>query len=238
LLLAQGQAPPERVVLGGYAVDVPAARDALLVVDGQQRLSTLAMAFLDERGEMGRPVYFDLRQNRFVLGERRRAPPGHWVPTRALASSASLIKWLREAGIDEELSDRADEIARSVREYMIPAYLVPYDGEDDSLLKEIFARVNRQGRALRRHEVFQALHRSKGSGDPLTRVVDSLTAWNFGRLELPLIERTTLAVGGFRPTGDLQDLVKDAAQEDALFDRVTAGLGHAVEFLRSDVGVP
>lgn len=90
LLLAQGDAPAQRVTLGGYAIDVPATRDAFWVVDGQQRLSALAMAFLEERGSTGRPIYFDLETNKFVLGYRRRTAPAHWIPTRVLASSANL----------------------------------------------------------------------------------------------------------------------------------------------------
>lgn len=239
LLLAQGDAPAQRVTLGGYVVDVPATRDALWVVDGQQRLSVLAMAFLEERGSTGRPIFFDLEMNQFVLGHRRRTAPAHWVPTRVLASSANLNRWLRDKGVSEQFSDRADDIAQRIREYVIPAYLVPYDGEDDSLLKEIFARVNRQGRNLRRYEVFQALHRTRdGGGDPLTNVVRELASHNFGLLEIPLVERSALAVGGFQPTGRLEDVVKGQEAVRALFVRVAAGLAAAIAFLRDEVGVP
>ena len=239
LLLAQGDAPAQGVTLGGYTIDAPASRDALWVVDGQQRLSVLAMAFLEERSATGRPIFFDLETNKFVLGHRRRTAPAHWVPTRVLASSANLNRWLRDKGMSEEFSDCADDIAQRIREYAIPAYLVPYDGEDDSLLKEIFARVNRQGRTLRRYEVFQALHRARdGGGDPLTNVVRELASHNFGMLEIPLVERSALAVGGFQPTGRLEDLVKEQEPVKALFVRVASGLAAAIAFLRDEVGVP
>ncbi len=174
LLLAQGTAPAETVSLGGFSADVKEVKDALWVVDGQQRLSTLAMALLGDHSGAYRPIYFDLKANEFTLGGRKRAPPPQWVPTSVLASSASLNKWLREAGLADDLSDRADQIASRIREYLLPAYLVPYDGEDDSLLKTIFARVNRSKRALRSDEVFQALHSSRTGGKPIDRVREGL----------------------------------------------------------------
>ena len=152
LLLARGAAPADRVALGSTTFQVPATIDALWVVDGQQRLSTLAMSLLEEHLGTYRPIFFDLEENQFVLGVRRRAPPPHWVPTHVLASSSSLIRWLRDAGVPDGLSDRADDIAQRIREYILPAYVVPYDGHDDSVLKQIFERTNR--RSLPRMLVF------------------------------------------------------------------------------------
>ena len=120
LLLARGEAPADRVVLGGYAVDVPAVPDALWVVDGQQRLMTLAMALLEEHSGAYRPIFFDLEQSRFVVGTRRRAPLPHWLPAHVLSSSSVLNRWLREAAMPDTLSDRADDIARRIREYTLP----------------------------------------------------------------------------------------------------------------------
>lgn len=238
LLLARGAAPEGHVLLGGFSSDVPQTQDALWVVDGQQRLATLAMALLEDHSGTYRPIYFDLKENAFVIGARRRAAPPHWVPTHVLASSAALNKWLRESAVPDEFSDRADDIASRLREYIVPAYLVPYDGQNDQLLREIFARVNRRGRALEQHEVFQALHSSvMGGKGPIDQVRAELVQLGFGELDGSKIEKTAIAVAGGDPGRTLQEQVKQGEVPE-LFGRVSRSLALAVEFLADDVGVP
>jgi len=238
LLLARGEAPADRGTLGGYSVEVPATPDALWVVDGQQRLGTLATALLEDHSGAYRTIYFDLEAERFEIGTRRRAPPPHWVPVHMLSSSSILNKWLREQAMSDRISDRADEISRRIREYTVPAYIVPYDGRDDALLKQIFARINRRGRALESYEVFQALHTSLlGAKGPIDRVRDALAQLGFGSIDPRQVERAALAVAGGDPGGSLE---RDVPVEDvpALFDRVLKSLAAAIEFLASDAGVP
>jgi hypothetical protein len=238
LLLARGAAPADRIMLGGFCANVPETTDALWVVDGQQRLATLAMALFEDHSGTYRPLFFDLRKNEFVIGARRRTAPAHWVPTHVLASSATLNKWLRDSAMPDELSDRADDIASRVREYLVPAYLVPYDGQNDQLLREIFARVNRRGRTLETHEVFQALHASvKGGKGPIDQVRDELVPLGFGQLEGARIERSAIAVAGADPRHALQEQVAPGEVPE-LFERVSKGLARAIEFLADDVGVP
>jgi hypothetical protein len=239
LLLAQSAAPADRVVLGGYVAEVAAVENALWVVDGQQRLATLAMGLLDDRPGTYRPIYFDLNSNTFVLGTRRRAPAPHWVPSHVLASSALVNKWLRQTGISEELSDRADEISRRIREYSIPAYLVPTAGENDQMLRKIFARVNRSGHALTSAEVFQALHSSLAGGKgPIDRVREDFAQLRVGELDASQVERSAMAVAGLRPQGTLEEGLGKSADVPALFARVSKALMRAMEFLVEDTGVP
>ena len=239
LLLAQSNAPADRVVLGGFVAEVPAVDNALWVVDGQQRLATLGMGLLDDRSGPYRPIYFDLDAGRFVLGTRRRAPSPHWVPTHVLASSALLNKWLRQEGISEALSDRADEIASRIREYSVPAYLVPTAGEGDRVLREIFARVNRSGHALTSAEVFQALHSSLAGGKgPIDRVREDIAQLGFGELEDKQVERAAMAVADLQPRGTLEEGLGKDVDVQRLFARVSKALVRAVEFLVDDAGVP
>jgi hypothetical protein len=240
LVLARGQAPADHVVLGGYTVDVPAVPDALWVVDGQHRLTTLATTLLESNSGAYSPVFFDLVENRFVIGRRRHEPLHTWVPAHVLSSFSSLVHWLRQSMLPDVLADRAEAIALRIREYPVPAYIVPYDAEDDSLLKHIFLRINRRGRALESHEMFQALHTSmSGEKGPIDRVRDDLAQLGFGALEPRIIERTAIAVLGGDPGRALQD------QEDlqhrgvlTLFNRVSSSLGLTIEFLANDAGVP
>lgn len=239
LLLAQSAAPADRVVLGGFVAEVPAVENALWVVDGQQRLATLAMSLLDGSPGTYRPIYFELERGKFVLGTRRRAPAVDWIPTHVLSSSALLNKWLRQAGLSEALSDRADEISRRIREYSIPAYLVPTTGEDDRVLREIFARVNRSKHALSSAEVFQALHSSLAGGKgPIDRVCEDIAQLGFGKLDANQVERAAMAVAELQPRGTLAEGLKKDSDVQALFMRVSKALVRAVGFLVEDAGVP
>ncbi|OJH34680.1 DUF262 domain-containing protein [Cystobacter ferrugineus] len=239
LLLAQSAAPADRVVLGGFTAEVPAVENALWVVDGQQRLATLAMGLLDDGPDTHRPIYFDLESNTFVLGRRRRAPSPHWVPTHVLASSALLNKWLRQEGISEELSDHADEISRRIREYTVPAYLVPTTGEDDQILRNIFARVNRFQHALTSAEVFQALHTSRAGGKgPIDSVREDVAELGFGQLKETQVERVAVAVANLQPSSTLGEGLGKDVDVQALFARVSKALMRAVAFLVEDVGIP
>jgi hypothetical protein len=245
LLLARGAASAGPIALGGYARQAPEAADALWVVDGQQRLATLAMALLEEQSGAYRPIFFDLARAQFVLGVRRRTPAPTWLPSHVLASSSQLNRWLREHAIEEDLSDQADQIAQRIREYTLPAYLVPYDGQDDSLLRQIFARVNRRGHALESHEVFEALH-ATADGSPLSRVRQTLALLGFGDIEETDIERAALALLGGSPRGrdELNERIEKHAAEgqpidvEDLFLRVQEGLRRAISFLVEDAGVP
>ncbi len=237
LLLGQGKAPRMTLTLGDYRVEVPEASDALWVIDGQQRLSTLVMSLLGEHTGARRAIYFDLEQNRFVIGPRRRAAPPHWVKTHLLMNITALNRWLRETNLPDALSDRADLISGRLREYMVPAYLVPYQGEDDQVPREVFARVNRRGRALKSHEVFEALHTNAEGIKPLQQVDRTLSSLGFGSLNASVIERSAVAIAGGTPGRKLEDLVaRDAVA--SLFERVTASLSAAIEFLAEEAGVP
>lgn len=241
LLLARGAAPAGQVALAGFFQQVPAAPDVLWVVDGQQRLATLAMAMVEDHSGGYRPIYFDINTDKFILGLRRRAPAPEWIPARVLLSSAALNRWLREANLSDALNDRADQIAARLREYKVPAYLVPYDGQNDAVLQQIFARTNRSGHALERFEVFEALNvsvRGEEAG-PIARMRANLLLLGFGDLEGADIERTTLAIAGATPSQHLDELLKAGKLNTVQLSReVTEGLSRAVAFLREDAGIP
>lgn len=240
LLLARGQAPADRVVLGGYTVDAPAVPDALWVIDGQQRLTTLAMTLLEANSGAYSPVFFDLEANRFVIGERRREPLPTWVPAHLLSSFSALLRWLHESALSDTLWDRAEAIALRIRDSAVPVYIVPYHGQDDGFLETVLLRINRSGRAPEGHETLRPV-RDGDSGEkrPIDRVRDDLAQLGFGMFDLPIIERTAIAVLGGDPGRSLEEQV-DWAQQDgpALFNRVSSSLACTIEFLANDVGVP
>lgn len=240
LLLARGPAPAGHVSLAGFHQEVSAVVDALWLVDGQQRLATLAMALIEDHSGGYRPLFFDPQSGQFVLSPRRHAPPPEWIPTQVLLSSAALNRWLREANLSEVLNDRADQIAARLREYQVPAYLIHYDGRDDGALRDIFERTNNVGHGGQSEGVEpiqDAIGRFK-EAVPIARIRANLAPLGFGALEGSEIELAALAVTGTTLDQPFDDLIEAWASNGArLSQEVTEGLSRAIAFLREDVGI-
>lgn len=231
-----GEAGP--ISFGPIEIEVDEAPDALWVVDGQQRITSLFGALspdhkgIDDRFE----VYFDLETSRFV-NPRRGVVPSRSVPVREALETRTLLNWSRqhEADLDAEDLNLVDRLGGVLREYKVPAYIVT--GDDQNLLREIFDRVNSAGKPIRRAEVFHALFaRDEVPGSPRS-VREELRRSGFGLLDENLIVQSLLAIRG----GDVQRDIHGefGSDEDPVdwFDRTEQALGRAIDFLRSE-GVP
>jgi hypothetical protein len=217
---------------------VGAAADALWVVDGQQRITSLFGALspvhqgVDDRFE----VYFDLAAQTFV-NPRRGTVPSRSVPVRAVLETRSLLNWTRhhEAELDAGDLDLVDRLGGVLRDYKIPAYIVT--GDDQNLLREIFDRVNSAGKPIRRAQVFHALFAREGVPGSPDSVRDELRHTGFGIVEENRIVQSVLAIRGGNVQRDIRD--EFGPDEDPVdwFDRAEQALVRAIGFLKAE-GVP
>ncbi|MDR1295025.1 MAG: DUF262 domain-containing protein [Bifidobacteriaceae bacterium] len=204
LLLWEREAPAERVRLGTLDVEAPSVQDAWHVVDGQQRVTTLA-ASLHANAE-GAPfeVYWDIDAQAFRPGrpEGRHAA----IPLPTLFSLPDLLSWFSR---HPELANRIDETARltaRLREYEVTGYVVR--DEDEDTLRQVFDRMNNFGKRLSKAEVFDALHgtgtRSTGQEDRFRTIGDRLDATTtFGRVADTTLMYSFLARRGGDPSRDV-----------------------------------
>jgi hypothetical protein len=139
------QAPAERLELGPLVIEAPEIPNAWWVVDGQQRLATLAACLL-------RPVplptkagkedpfvlYFDAATHNFEGPTASRAVPTTWIPVPNLLDSIRLVEWTNEwtHRNDESLRTAAFAAGSRIREYAIPLYIL--DVADSNAVKEMF----------------------------------------------------------------------------------------------------
>lgn len=226
------------ISFGPIEVEVDEAADALWVVDGQQRITSLFGALspvhqgVDDRFE----VYFDLESQRFV-NPRRGTVPSRSVPVREVLETRSLLNWTRrhEADLDAGDLDLVDQLGGVLRDYKVPAYIVT--GDDQNLLREIFDRVNSAGKPIRRAQVFHALFARDGVPGSPSSVRDELRHTRFGAIEENRIVQSLLAIRGGNVQRDIRD--EFGADEDPVdwFDRAEQALVRAIGFLKSD-GVP
>ncbi|HVE83039.1 MAG TPA: DUF262 domain-containing protein, partial [Myxococcales bacterium] len=159
LLFWKRAAPADSVKLGPITVDAPAMRDALWVVDGQQRVTSLVGVLLHPDPIHGRDEYalgIDLQIEEFVRSKPSR--PKSWMPLNVVLDTTRLRSWLDAYELRVERPEHvvtAHRVAKALRDYQLPAHVI--EGDDESLALDVFSRTNSAGRRLTQHDVFDAL---------------------------------------------------------------------------------
>lgn len=157
LLLWDRPADAGPVSLGPVHVEAMATNSALWVVDGQQRITSLAACLLPTQEPAAATQYdisFDLEKETFQRSSTR--DPLTHIPVREAYDLSRILVLVRDRGITDHLQDRAFRLADQLRNYEIPAYRVSSD--DEQALREIFDRTNTSGKSMTKKEVFRALN--------------------------------------------------------------------------------
>jgi hypothetical protein len=225
---------------------LPASGDVYLVVDGQQRITTLWES-LGLAPEPGRPaMLFDVMKG-FVV---RAAKKSELAPTPAFADAArppslpmhlaldavTLGEWIPPS-LPREIKQRYYEVGKRLREYLVPIYVI--EGDDVEVLRRVFDRTNSAGKPLTRDAVFDALVGSRvtrNGESGLALVLEQLRDLSFGAVERSTILKAFEAIRGDR-VGKLDPRSLDARAAEADLLLAAAALRKAIEFLQS-IGVP
>lgn len=245
LLFWENRAEPDEIRFGTVHVSAGARTDALWVVDGQQRIVSLARVLLAPESEVDEfALYFDLEQRQIVpppLPAERTADLARWLPMTEVLDAEKLRQWaygnLEKA---PERRERAFQLGRRIREYEIPAYLVRTDNE--ATLREVFGRINSAGKRLEASEVFDALHGARTHSRPATipQIVTELERLDFGRVEEKILYRLLRVLLGADVTersGAGPPWLSRPVAEQAY--RHTAEVAErVVQFVKNDVGIP
>jgi hypothetical protein len=243
LLVWKRQGPAERVHLGPLLIDAEQLSDAWYVVDGQQRLTSLAAG-------LGRPwpppldatdpflVLFDAASQTFLT--LRGAVPSTAVPLPELLDAAQLGEWLITwpHSRDRELRQRVFEAGKRLREYRVPMYVV--ETNDEEVLREIFYRTNKRGKQLEWTEVHDAIFRHRG-GPPstVTELGNEVAELGFGRISDRQLLSCLIAIRGGDVTRSPDDhLEEDRSLLDGAVGEGLAALRSALLFLRVHAGIP
>lgn len=250
LLLWRRPAPAAPVKLGGLRIQAREFDEGWWVVDGQQRLTSLASALTESGAKDERfALAYDLRKQVFVHPDREEK--GHIVPLPTLFDLQRLIRWFtKEHPEASEMLDEASRVTRAIREYKVPAYLV--DQDDEAVLRQIFDRMNNYGKRLSRAEVFSALHPGQSSRvEPFShfqRIAEAVHAdRGFGVVDDDTVLQAILARRGGNVTRDIRGEFSELARgsrdfaaeiEEETYREGELALFRAVEFLQEEAGVP
>ncbi|MFT3662917.1 MAG: DUF262 domain-containing protein [Gordonia sp. (in: high G+C Gram-positive bacteria)] len=247
LLMWSRAADAGTVRLGALSIDAPALGSALWVVDGQQRVTTLANVFSPEGSKDSRfGLSVDLTDERVV--RTKESAPSHVIPLPVLFDLQELMRWFRDRPEAEEYFDRATGVSKRILKAQISASVVTTGDED--VLREIFDRVNNYGKRLKRSEVFAALHPAEPSDDDwssFASIAESIdAAENFGLIDVDTVMKAVLARRGADITRDIRlefterRGTSDFPDEDVktAYRLGAESLTAAVNFLQQEAGVP
>ncbi|MEN9368956.1 MAG: hypothetical protein RL489_3314 [Pseudomonadota bacterium] len=245
LLLWETSAHEEQMQWGSLRLKADTRPDALLVVDGQQRLVSLARILLTtDEDEDDFALYFDLDDKVFVaptLLGRHADDPARWLPLNRLLNSERLFEWLYDQKPSRERREQALLLGKRLREYDIPAYIVRHGSE--SVLREIFGRMNSMGKKLEAAEVFDALNGTR-SGErtssltDMVRVLDRTLA--FGQIDEEILYRLLRVLHGLDvvPSGHAEPLRLSGNIASELYAQTEQTTRQVVQFMRRHAGIP
>ncbi len=247
LLLWKRPAHQGTVQIGEVSFEAEARSDALWVVDGQQRITTLVEALLRPGQPSESALHFDINDEGFTWkrlpssgqlhAARTPGLPAHLVPTSVLLDSARLMAWIldRDPPLDADARAQVLEVGKRLREYRLPAYIV--ETPDEAVLRVIFERVNRSGARMTDAEVFHALYASEQEQSSLADVAAAVASTGWGKLGDKEVLRTLLAIEGLPIDKGLPNDL-DRARMTRAVGRTSRALVEAAAFLAERAAVP
>lgn len=245
LLLWKAPAVAERLAIGPLDIAAPETQAALWVVDGQQRLVSLAAGLARPTPVPRTPddpyvLYFDPIGCVFKSPDAAGNIPDTWVPVAELLDATRLSEWVFNWAHAQrtDLRKAVFDAGTRIRQYGIPRYTVETD--DVEMLKEIFFRVNSKGKALEWKDVHDALFGAEGtSPSTLESLAERLMDVGMGNVSRDLLLSCVIASKGLDPTQDVAahyerdpDLLRGAVL-DAL-----PALRATLAFLQRDAEIP
>lgn len=249
LLLQKKTAEAAEVMLGPLRVVAPVVHDALWVIDGQQRLTSLAAGLARPTPVPTTPddpfiVYFDAQSLAFQSPPRSGLVPSTWVPVAQLLNASGLMEWMFtwQHSKDSELRTAVFEAGTRLREYQVPLYTV--ETEEESVLRDIFYRTNTFGKVMAWEDVHKALFSKPGAyPSTLSDLSEVLETKHMGRLTQQQLLTSLLAFEGLDSTRNLTDHARRGGEKEldklqtSVQDALPA-LGRVLDFLRNDAEIP
>lgn len=244
LLLWQREAPAQTLQLGALQIRAPKTDNALWVVDGQQRLTSLANALHNDGAAKAEfALAYDLRQDQEGFVRTPATDDPLIIPLPVLFNLQLLLRWFSEHSEISEYLDQATSVTRRIRQFEVPAYKVSQ--EDPRVLQDIFDRMNNYGKRLSRAEVFSALNAGDESlreeSITFNRIAERIDVdYGFGTLDNDTVLGAVLARRGPEVRRDIRSEFASDGDEgrDAAYEAGDAALRRAVLFLQEEAAVP
>jgi hypothetical protein len=236
--------PITKTLEGVETPGLPSAGRPKIVLDGQQRLTSLYKAV--GKTKNGLNVYFNLETEQFQLYLRRLEADPHWVPVRDVVNGTrgelEILKKIEDSG-GPSISDPKSQTylerlngLRRIGEYKFPIEI--FKSDDYEQVTELFVRINSAGTRLRAAELVLAQLALRLPGaivKKFERAMDEYAEINY-ELEPRFLVRALIAIGtGQSRFRYLTEFWKKPAHEiDEIWERTRKGIDSAVNFVRQN----
>ncbi len=246
LLLQKRAAVAQKLLIGPLEIVAHDMPVAYWVIDGQQRLASLAAGLARPMPVPERPVdayvvYFDAQKRTFTAPPFSGIIPTTWVPVAQLFDSAVLSEWVHEwqHGRDAELRAAVFEAGKRLREYDVPLYTI--ETEDEDVVRDIFNRTNTSGSKMSWPEVNTALFGYKGAyPSTLSALAEALEVKGMGSPTQRNLLTYVTASRGLDPTRTLAEY-ESRGEEDKMNGATHDALPiieRVLDFLRDEAEIP
>ena len=245
LLLWQREAGADDLRIGALEVQAGARQDALWVVDGQQRITSLVNA-VDPRG-MADPRFalgYSLRAKKVVLLNRNEG--SSVIPLPDLFDFARALEWLRNNPDVSNAAENIQEVAARLNRLSIPAIIM--EEANEGTLREIFDRINSRGKRLNPAEIFDAIHGGPDRGLTTSGIATHVNEQTrFGRLDDKVVVQALLVRRHPDITRDLHNEFSPSRRnvsafpeenKEEAYKETERALVSAIRFLQQVAGVP
>ena len=226
---------PKQVVFGEISLEIEKEpSNIFLVVDGQQRLTTIVNCLTEQGYNAGWRIVYDFSDSKVKLGKSKLGQKQ--IPLYIIFDIPKIFSWLQENPDLIYLSAEISEKARLIRQFKIPASIVTTESE--TTLREIFDRLNNAGKRLTKSDVFHALHSGNVSDDSkniILKLAEEIAAkTTFGLLDEGTIINCVMVLD--KPDYS-RDIHKDIEDSDS-YKISTEYIIQAIHFLQNYCKVP
>ena len=220
-----------------------------LILDGQQRLTSLAKVFDENDADIN--IYFNVETEEFQLFSAKMKANPLWVSVKDVLNKGAVKVWRElKRRLSEKLVHPIDEkkfdeylerLSRleKIKEYRYPVMIIHTDDYEE--VTESFIRVNFKGTRLREAEMAMAQLAFRWPGvlvKEFERALESYEQINFD-FEPRFLMRCFVAIGTgqsrFRHLTNLWS--KNVSELKEIWDKTRDGIDYTINFLKNNAGI-
>jgi hypothetical protein len=237
--------------------DAPVGVRPAILLDGQQRMTTLARVMAPDRvpeGQRPPDIRFHPGRQEFRTANAVQAKDPTWLSVSSiLRTGAQFRELLAPLNLDQANEDAwyqvISDVAKRIRDYNVPVQTITVD--DYETVAEIFTRVNTGGRPLSKGDLIMGVLAARWPGRPardgqpevkggrqhIEEFEEQITAksWPINR-EVLLRITSVLSLQSPNHTRLLE--LETAEKWERAWERTVTAVNHALGFLKNDAGIP
>ena len=244
LLWDTANLPITKTLRGAQSPHLPTAGNPKIVLDGQQRLTSLYLALAAEEDKIN--VYFNIEEESFQLYLKRLNSDPRWIPVREVINGDmdefKILESIQEKGLltlgddlSKEYLKRIQKL-KKIKDVKFPIEI--YKSDEYEEVTELFVRINSGGTRLRMAELALAQLALRLPGAIVEKLESAIEEYedSYFKLDSRFLTRALIAQGtGQSRFKHLTEFWKKPAEEiESIWEASHKGVNAAVNFVRNN----